>query len=210
MAVGMKGLLRASVLLFYPITLCWCLPVFAVPVSIPPLMTAAEMLMQLNQRLVHSKNAPATLNHWCNQQLNNAEDLQIVVDTDRQLPPPANVYQLLKITPDTQLSYLKQRFLCGGKVVAVFDHWFRADMLTPAMQQALAKKTHALGSIARDAGFFRRSLSNNPLWPDEGALPVFVLEHLAVIYRSDNTPFSLVQEHYTRQLLPRAQQLDPY
>lgn len=210
MAVSIKGLLRASVLLFYPITLYWCQPASAVPVSIPPLMTAAEMLTQLNQRLVHSKNAPATLSHWCSQQLNNADAWQVVLDTGRQLPPPAEVYQLLNLAPKTPLSYLKQRFMCSGKVVAVFDHWFRADMLTPAMQQALAKQDTALGSIAREAGFFRRSLSNNPLWPDEGSLPVFVMEHQAVIYRSDNTPFSFVQEHYTRQLLPRAQQLDPY
>ncbi|QVK22051.1 hypothetical protein KHX94_11255 [Shewanella dokdonensis] len=154
MAVSIKGLLRASVLLFYPISLYWCQPASAVPVSIPPLMTAAEMLTQLNQRLVHSKNAPATLSHWCSQQLNNADAWQVILDTGRQLPPPAEVYQLLNIAPKTPLSYLKQRFMCSGKVVAVFDHWFRADMLTPAMQQALAKQDTALGSIAREAGFF--------------------------------------------------------
>ena len=210
MAVGIKGLLRCSLLCLCPLTACWWLPAHAVPVSIPPLMTAAEMLTQLNQRLVHTKNAPATLGHWCHRQLADTAELTVEQEDKRQRQALADVYDALKISPSTPVNYLKQRFVCGGKVIAVFDHWYRADLMTPTMTKALAEHNKPLGSIARDAGFFRRSLSNNPLWPDEGALPVFVLEHQAVIYRSDNTPFSLVQEHYTRQLLPRAQQLDPY
>ncbi|MFQ6371833.1 hypothetical protein [Shewanella sp. YIC-542] len=210
MAVGIKGLLRASILLFSPITLGWSLPAAAVPVNIPPLMTAGEMLTQLNQRLVHSKNSAATLHYWCQQQLNGADDLQIVQESTRPQTPPADIYQKLQIPEQTPLRYLKQRFIHQGKVIAVFDYWYRPDMLTAKMQQALAEQHTALVSIARQADFYRLSLGNTPRWPEQGAMPPFVLEHEAVIYRSDSKPFSLIQEHYSQQLLPRAQQLNPY
>ncbi|QSX33220.1 hypothetical protein JYB87_16070 [Shewanella avicenniae] len=206
MTVGAKGLIRTGLISIGLLAAQSGDPAQAVSLSIPPLMTAPEMLMQLNQQLILSKNAPRRLNAWCKNVLGDQQGIRVSQTNGAAPQPSAEIRQLLQVTYDTELSYLKLSYQCNRQVVAVYEHWYVPSLVPPELKDNLQQADLQLGAQLRQLGFYRQSLSNRPLWPETGALPIFVLQHQALWYRSDKTPFSAVTEHYTRQLLPLAQQ----
>ncbi|KFZ37840.1 hypothetical protein HR45_08270 [Shewanella mangrovi] len=212
MAVGAKGFIRLSWISFSLLAAQVGFSAHAVSLSIPPLMTAPEMLVQLNQQLILTKNAPATLNYWCKGILADEHGVEVSKSDDAHPAASDEIRKLLGVDAATPVQYLKLNYQCHHKVIAVFEHWYLPQLLPAKVKQLLLQDSVSLGRELRRAGFYRQSISNKPMWPDSGALPTFVLQHQALWYRSDKTPFSLVNEHYTRQLLPLAQQgqVSPY
>lgn len=210
MTVGAKGFIRYSGMAL--VCMLFNGQTQAVSLSIPPLMTASELLTQLNQHLINSKNAPATLDSWCHSYLASPTALTVNSVTEPTPPLPDTVRQQLHIGPQTQPRYLKLQYQCDNKVVAVFEHWYLPKMLPSEIEAQMLDHPVSFGRELRKLGYYRQNLSYSPLWPksDAGSLPAIVLQQQAMLYRNDKTPFSVVSEHYSRQLLPMAQQLAPY
>lgn len=208
MTVGAKGFIRFGGIALG--LLLSSISAHAVSLSIPPLMTAPEMLSQLNQHLIRSKNAPATLDYWCHNYLSPDAELTVTAVKEPTPTLPTEVMAQLHSGAITAPKYLKLQYLCAGKVVAVFEHWYLPKMLPHNVAQQMQQHPISFGRELRKLGYYRQSLSNEPEWLDAGSLPAIVLQQQAVIYRNDKTPFSVVMEHYSRQLLPIAQQLNPY
>lgn len=210
MTVGAKGFIRYSGMAL--VCMLFIGQTQAVSLSIPPLMTASELLTQLNQHLINSKNAPATLDYWCHSYLGSPTALTVNSVSEPTPPVPQAVRQQLHIKATTQPQYLKLQYQCDNKVVAVFEHWYLPSMLPKDVETQMRDHPISFGRELRKLGYYRQSLSNHPLWPDSGSgsLPAIVLQQQSLLYRNDKTPFSVVSEHYSRQLLPMAQQVDPY
>jgi hypothetical protein len=96
------------------------------------------------------------------------------------------------------------------------ENWYLPARLTAAMNRELDTTDAAFGRVVRGLTFRRRTLSSRLLMPflaartaDEepgwdGARPItpaHVLEHHAVLTLPDGTPFSVLVETYTREVL---------
>jgi hypothetical protein len=114
--------------------------------------------------------------------------------------------------------YRRVKLTCGTHVLSEADNWYVPVRLTPAMNQVLDTTDTAFGRAVMALDFRRRTLSAALLWsplpsgwemgapvPVEPgaplAIPAAVIEHRAVLTLPDGTPFSMVVETYTGEVL---------
>ena len=180
---------------------------------------ALALLETLNADLLSNDSATLTLDRWCGAH-RMATPAKIVAERVHGNDKEATdeVRQLLGVTATDPVRYRHVRLHCGQHVLSEADNWYVPARLTPDMNKLLDTTDTAFGRAVQELHFRRRTLSARLLWsplPEgwemAGALPTAgrgplqvpaeTIQHRAVLSLPDGTPFSLVVETYTKEVL---------
>jgi chorismate-pyruvate lyase len=180
---------------------------------------ALALLETLNADLLSNDSATLTLDRWCGAH-RMATPAKIVAERVHGNDKEATdeVRQLLGVTAADPVRYRHVRLHCGQHVLSEADNWYVPARLTPDMNKVLDTTDTAFGRAVQELHFRRRTLSAQLLWsplppgwemasalPAAGKGPLQVpaetIQHRAVLSLPDGTPFSLVVETYTKEVL---------
>ncbi len=190
------------------------------PDDFPTRVEALALLQTLNAELLSHDSATATLQHWCADH-RLAEPPRIVATPLHTEPRAATAEQraLLRVAASEPVSYRHVQVRCGALVLSEAENWYLPARLTAAMNHELETTDTPFGAVVRSLQFRRRTLEARLLWSplpsgwDMGAavnlepqqsplqVPAAVLEHHAVLSLPDGTPFSLLVETYSGNVL---------
>ena len=177
------------------------------------------LIETLDAGILGSPSATATLEAWCADHARAAPatiNARIVAGPEK----PASHEQRERLGVDAS-EPIKHRYValsCGPHILSVADNWYVPGRLTPAMNVALASTDVPFGRIVAPLEPRRRTIAAIRLWTplptgrDQGEptpdhpdrtlkIPDFLLEHRAILYTADRTPFAEVHEHYTSEIL---------
>jgi hypothetical protein len=182
-------------------------------------LEALALLQTLNAELLSHHSATLTLDRWCAAH-RLASPPRIVADrtAGAEQAPTDEQRQLLCVSATEPVRYRRVRLICGDHVLSEADNWYVPARLMPEMNRLLDTTDIAFGRAVQALNFRRRTLSAKLLWSplpqdwEMGAplpeprgttltIPHVVLEHCAVLFLPDDTPFSEVVETYTREVL---------
>lgn len=179
---------------------------------------ALALLQTLNADLLSHDSATLTLERWCADHA-LAAPAQVFA---QRVPGPfkpldAELRAQLDIGAGEPLRYRHVRLACGTHVLSEADNWYVPARLGADMNRRLDTTDEPFGKVVKPLGFRRRTLSAELLWtplprgwevaPDAVAadaplrIPAAVLRHSAVLYTSQQRPFSVVVETYTNAVL---------
>jgi len=182
-------------------------------------LEALALLQSLNAELLSHDSATLTLDRWCaSHQL--ATPATIVAERIRNVDkqPTAEQRELLKVSATEPLRYRRVHLKCGERALSEADNWYVPARLTKEMNQVLDNSDIAFGRAVQALHFQRRTLEAELLWRPlpEGwemnpglrgqsapamQIPHEVLQHRAILTLPDGTPFSMVVETYTAEVL---------
>ncbi len=189
------------------------------PDTLTTRVEALALLEPLNADLLSNDSATLTLDRWCESH-KMAPPAKIVAELvhggDKE--PSEEVRQLLGESATEPVRYRHVRLHCGSHVMSEADNWYVPARLTPEMNQSLDTTDTAFGRAVQALHFRRRTLSAQLLWsplpqgwemgaaipkPASGPLqiPPQTIQHRAVLAVPDGTPFSVVVETYTNEVL---------
>jgi hypothetical protein len=180
----------------------------------PRMLEARRLTAELNADLLGHGSATETLQRWCAAR-HLADPAKIVARRipDQDKPAGAEVRRLLHAAPGEPIRYRRVALACGEHVLSNADNWYRPGALTAQMNAELETTDHPFGAVVRPLGFHRQTLSAMVLISaGDRRAPAAVLRHEAVLETPDGTPFSLVVETYTSQVLDQGsarQQVEP-
>ena len=180
---------------------------------------ALALLQTLNVDLLTHDSATLTLERWCDVHKLASPAIvaaELVRGVDKA--PTDQVRQLLRVTATTRVRYRRVRLHCGEHVLSEADNWYLPALLTPDINRTLDTTDTAFGRAVQPLHFHRQTLSAKLLWsplpegwemgipapeisPGKLAIPDQVIEHRAVLSLPNGTPFSVVVETYTGQVL---------
>jgi chorismate-pyruvate lyase len=180
---------------------------------------ALALLQSLNAELLSHDSATLTLDRWCGSH-KLATPATIVAERVRNVDqqPTAEQRELLKVSASEPVRYRRVHLKCGERVLSEADNWYVPARLTKEMNQALENSDIAFGRAVQALDFQRRTLAAELLWRPlpEGwemnpgfhgqpapalQIPHEVLQHRAILTLPDGTPFSMVVETYTAEVL---------
>jgi chorismate-pyruvate lyase len=177
------------------------------------------ILESLNADLLSNDSATLTLDRWCEAH-KIATPAKIAAErvhgTDKE--PGEEIRQLLNVSATEPVRYRHVRLHCGGHVLSEADNWYVPARLTAEMNQVLDTTDTPFGRAVQALHFHRRTLSARLLWSPlpvgwemehslpkaaKGSLavPPELIQHRAVLTLPDGTPFSVVVETYTNEIL---------
>jgi hypothetical protein len=180
----------------------------------PSMLEARRLTAELNAELLSHDSATETLQRWCAER-HLADPAKIVAHRvpDQDKPADAQVRRLLRAAPGEPIRYRRVALACGEHVLSNADNWYRPGALTAQMNAELETTDHPFGAVVRPLGFHRRTLSARVLISARDRRPpAAVLRHEAVLETPAGTPFSLVVETYTSEVLGQGsagQQVEP-
>jgi chorismate-pyruvate lyase len=194
-------------------------PPAAWPDTLTTRVEALALLETLNADLLSNDSATLTLDRWCGDH-KIASPAKIVAELVHGSEKAATdeVRQLLGVTATDPVRYRRVRLHCGAHVLSEADNWYVPARLTPDMNHVLDTTDPAFGRAVQALHFHRRTLSAKLLWSplpqgwEMGAatppaskgplqIPSQTIEHRAVLSLPDATPFSVVVETYTNEVL---------
>jgi chorismate-pyruvate lyase len=180
---------------------------------------ALALLQTLNVDLLTHNSATLTLERWCDAH-KLASPAIVVAELVRgaEKAPTDEVRQLLNVNETALVRYRRVRLHCGEHVLSEADNWYVPTRLTPDINRSLDTTDTAFGRAVQTLHFHRQTLSAKLLWSplpegwemgvqtpeiSTGRLPIpyHVIEHRAVLLLPNGTPFSVVVETYTGELL---------
>ncbi|HUC18637.1 MAG TPA: hypothetical protein VMA37_13225 [Acetobacteraceae bacterium] len=181
-------------------------------------LEALALLETLNAELLSHDSATLTLDRWCATH-RLASPPRIIAERVHGVfkAPTEAQRRLLNVGPTEPIRYRRVKLACGTHILSEADNWYVPSRLTPEMNHALDTTDIAFGRAVLSLNFRRRTLSAKLLWSplpegwemgarslqeDNGRLwiPLYVLEHRAVLTLPDGTPFSEVVESYTNEV----------
>ncbi len=182
-------------------------------------LEALALLQTLNADLLSHDSATLTLDRWCESH-RMATPAKIVAERVRNQDkdPTDEVRKLLGVEANEPVRYRRVRLHCGAHVLSEADNWYVPARLTADMNKVLDTSDTPFGRAVQALHFHRHTLSAQLLWSPlpagwemgstlgaagKGALqiPAQTIQHRAVLSLPDGTPFSLVVETYTNEIL---------
>jgi chorismate-pyruvate lyase len=182
-------------------------------------LEALALLQTLNSDLLSHDSATLTLDRWCASH-QRSTPATIVAERIRNVDKQPTVEQreLLKVSATEPVRYRRVHLKCGERVLSEADNWYVPARLTKEMNQSLENSDIAFGRAVQALHFQRRTLAAELLWRPlpEGwemnrglrgktapamQIPREVLRHRAILTAPDGTPFSMVVETYTAEVL---------
>jgi chorismate-pyruvate lyase len=182
-------------------------------------LAALALLQSLNSDLLSHDSATLTLDRWCaSHQLANPATItaERIRNIDKQ--PTAEQRELLKVGATEPVRYRRVHLKCGVRVLSEADNWYVPSRLTKEMNRSLENSDIAFGRAVQALDYRRRTQAAELLWRPlpEGwemspglrgqpapalQIPHEVLRHRAMLTLPDGTPFSMVVETYTAEVL---------
>ena len=182
-------------------------------------LEALAVLQTLNVELLSHDSATLTLERWCEAH-KLAAPAHVVAELVRgaDKSPTTELLQLLGVSAADAVRYRRVRLHCGEHVLSEADNWYVPARLTPEMNHVLETTDTAFGRAVAALHFQRRTLSARLLWAPlpEGwemgvaapashagtlSIPPRLIEHRAVLSLPGGTPFSVVVETYSNEVL---------
>lgn len=182
-------------------------------------LEALALLQTLNADLLSNDSATLTLDRWCESH-KMATPAKIVAERvrDQDKDPTDEVRKLLGVEANEPVRYRHVRLHCGAHVFSEADNWYVPARLTADMNKVLDTSDTPFGRAVQALHFNRHTLSARLLWSPlppgwemgttlgaggKGALriPAQTIQHRAVLSLPDGTPFSVVVETYTNEIL---------
>jgi hypothetical protein len=182
-------------------------------------LKALAVLETFNADLLSHDSATATLQRWCDSH-GFAPGARIVARRIRGEDKPADaaVRRDLAVGQSEPVRYRRVQLACGEHVLSEADNWYLPARLTSDMNRQLEETDRPFGAVVAGLGFHRRTLSADLLfhplpegWEKQASpaleaegpmsVPARVLEHRAVLSTAAGTPFSVVVETYTDEVL---------
>ena len=157
-----------------------------------------DAVARLQSGLAAAPSATQFLTERCAALKLAAPPLIKAVREHRMRPASAQVRELLHVAPSEVLGYRRVLLDCGTHTLSEADNWYVPSRLTPGMNRELDTSDTPFGAVVKPLNFHRRILKAQPL---DGA--VTVLRITALLETGDGTPFSLVVENYSRELVTR-------
>jgi hypothetical protein len=176
----------------------------------------------LNGEILASSSATLSLEKWCRDH-KMADDPTVLARPAAGVnkAPGSEQLQRLRVTSAADVTYRGVELRCGGHVLSEADNWYVASRLTAEMNRLLETSDISFGKVVQPLRPYRRTFAVVTLWsplpagweqqrrPDgvtgERAealeLPKELFEHRAILYTSENQPFSEVHERYQGELL---------
>jgi chorismate-pyruvate lyase len=178
---------------------------------------ALALLETLNADLLSNDSATLTLDRWCEAH-KMATPPKIVAERVNDKEPTDEVRSPLGVSPGDPVRYRHVRLHCGDHVLSEADNWYVPARLTDDMNKVLDTSDTPFGRAVQALHFHRRTLSARLLWAPlpqgwemertlgpsgKGPLqvPAQTIQHRAVLSLADGTPFSVVVETYTNEVL---------
>jgi chorismate-pyruvate lyase len=180
---------------------------------------ALALLETLNADLLSNDSATLTLDRWCEAH-KLATPPKIVAERvhGNDKDPTDEVRKLLGVNASEPVRYRHVRLHCGTHVLSEADNWYVPARLTADMNKVLDTSDTPFGRAVQALHFQRHTLSAQLLWAPlpvgwemggelppagKGALqvPAQTIQHRAVLCLPDGTPFSVVVETYTNEVL---------
>jgi len=180
---------------------------------------ALAILETLNAQLLSNDSATLTLDRWCEAH-KMAVPAKIVAERvhDADKEATEEIRKLLNVSSTEAVRFRHVRLHCGDHVLSEADNWYVPARLTPDMNQVLDTTDTAFGRAVLALNFRRRTISAQLLWSplpagwemehslpkvNKGPLnvPAETIQHRAVLTLPDSTPFSVVVETYTNEVL---------
>ena len=180
-------------------------------------LTRLELLAlieTLNAGLLSHPSATATLERWCGDHgLAREAKVVAVLERGAEKTLDEDGRKLLAVPAGEPVLYRHVRLVCGDKPLSEADNWYVPGRLTPEMNRLLDETGTPFGRAIRDLDFRRETLSARLLWrplpehwemqalprPAPGGrleAPGRILEHRALLRKTDGTPLALVTETY--------------
>lgn len=182
---------------------------------------ALATMETLSAEILASHSATLTLETWCG---DHALALPAKIRAERVANAPEKPIRSeqrthLEIGPNETIRYRRVRLVCGSHVLSEADNWYVPSRLTPGMNQVLDTTDTPFGKAVAALHFTRETLAAELMWhvlpsdwqrrapsaehPDHTLdIPLELFEHQAVLYDEHHRPFSEVDEHYMRDILP--------
>ncbi len=181
-------------------------------------LEALALIETLNGRLLAGASATTTLEKWCADH-HMAQLSRIVA---RRVPgperaPDAETRKRLGVTPDEPVKYRHVELVCGDHVLSEADNWYVPGRLPPEANRLLESGETPFGKAIQSLQPYRRTIEARILWsplpegwettpaganPDTPTpAPRYIIEHRAIVFATDQTPLSEVDERYTRETL---------
>jgi chorismate-pyruvate lyase len=190
------------------------------PDTLTTRVEALALLETLNADLLSHDSATLTLDRWCESH-KMASSAKIVAELvhGSEKEPTEEVRTLLGVGAAEPVRYRRVRLHCGEHVLSEADNWYVPARLTPDMNHVLETTDTSFGRAVQALHFQRHTLSAQLLWSplpqgwEMGAelrapasarplqIPPQTIEHRAVLSVPDGTPFSVVVETYTSEVL---------
>src|SRR5262245_46630883 len=185
------------------------------------------LMQTLNADILASPSATQSLEKWCRDHKMTGDPriiARLVESLDKV--PTAEQLQRLQVTGANEVKYRRVELRCGNHVLAEADNWYVPGRLTPEMNKLVETSNTPFGKAVQALRPYRRTFAVTILWsplptgweqglqarsqprrPRKLVIPKNLFEHRAILYTSDNKPFSEVNEIYQGQILafPRAQ-----
>ncbi len=178
---------------------------------------ALASMETLNAELLASRSATATLETWCgDHDLGGKITAALAPGVER--PPGEAQRRALGVEAGEPVKFRHVKLACGGHVLSEADNWYVPARLTPDMNRLLDTTDTPFGKAVAALTPTRRTLAVAILWrplapgwerrqpvadhPETPlAIPPVLFEHRAVLFDANQRPFSIVEEHYTREIL---------
>ncbi len=181
------------------------------------------LIQTLNANLLASRSATSTLEKWCADH-NMASDPRLVAQRISGVEKPASIETRahLMIGPEEVLKYRRVRLSCGDHVLSEADNWYAPGRLSDDANRLLETTDTPFGKAVQALRPFRRTIDVKMLWSPlpqgweskasdsradcitatgDISIPHEIFEHRAILYTSEQRPFSEVDETYTGEIL---------
>ena len=186
------------------------------------------LMQTLNAEILSSPSATQSIEKWCRDH-KMSDDPRIVARLVKGADkvPTAEQLERLQVTDGNEVKYRRVELRCGSHVLAEADNWYVPSRLTAEINELLETSETPFGKAVQALHPYRRTFAVTFLWsplpagweqdrrarsqphhPRKLEIPKDLFEHRAILYTSDNKPFSEVNELYQGQIIsfPRPRQ----
>jgi chorismate-pyruvate lyase len=179
------------------------------------------LMQTLNADILASPSATQSLEKWCrDHKMTNEPRIVAHLVNGLHKVPTAEQLRRLQVTSPNEIKYRRVELYCGKHLLSKADNWYVPGRLTAEMNQLLETSDTPFGKAVQALHPYRRTFAVTTLWSplppgwEQGGsaraqlrklgkltIPKNLFEHRAILYTSDNKPFSEVNEIYQGQIL---------
>jgi chorismate-pyruvate lyase len=158
---------------------------------------AVRLQTQFEQGLAAQASATEALRSWCDLRgLATPARMTARLVRGADVPPPANIQQLLGVSAGDPLTYRHVQLMCGDRLLSQAHNWYVPSRLSAQMNQQLAQTDIPFGKVISSIGF-----SRHPVASTRGRDPACpagtILANRAVLKNPDGRGLAMVVECYT-------------
>lgn len=169
---------------------------------------AYALMQTLNEQLLASRSATATLREWCAEHHLAATPEIVAEQLPGNVPASSEQRERLRVSADEPVRYRYVRLKCGDRVMSEAENWYVPSRLTADMNHQLDASRTPFGRAIESLQPYRKTFLTRVLRaePDRkrprSASPAALFEHRAIVYGASHQPLAEVRETYLPSALP--------